>query len=385
MIPGTLRATVHQIGQVSVRPCIVMKVFSGQTLLSTRTRCLSQQPDFFANFSARVVGSYSYAAPVFPWGHIVVPSGCLNTKSCLPSQKDFVYFADASPANSPVAGKLGDIQASTATAFNTPSVSAFKYSPAIIATKNPFTFTKSGILETGLTAVPIPFNSGQGTFSFDKATKTLVSSNYNIGALVVEVSTTQPFQYTLDLVAVCPNITSMVITGCYDCPSHASAKVNAYSTCGEGSVSVGMDCGPGTQQLTDAIILQNNAFDSFISFIPPSEKGSCNLTLTWSHLDTTFNATIATAYSILTQDIINEQNALALAANTSGVKDKGWDFGDIGDKAKNLGEIKDIFSWDNLFPGGVIVSLIVYLVMGAFMVGLLTIIYDAMSKKSKTS
>jgi hypothetical protein len=150
------------------------------------------------------------------------------------------YLASSNGYNNPQFGKVGDIQASTSFAFGFPSPTAFIYPTTVVPSIETqdavvYSFPSPGARLLGdNTELPMVF--GDTIWSFDGSN--LVGLNSNPGAVVMSLISTEDILLTYEKTRVCPNLDSLTINGCYNCPQGLTITVLADSLCDAGAVSV---------------------------------------------------------------------------------------------------------------------------------------------------
>jgi hypothetical protein len=147
------------------------------------------------------------------------------------------YLSQASEANVPTRGMLGDIQGSSVFAMTTfPSTLLTKFDPAI---KGPteYGFWEGGYQQTPKQELPSLF---RGRVWYVESGK-LISNDTGLIPILLRVRTTSSLSIVRRVAQVCPRLSVNSAHGCFTCPQGFSLNITASSACLPGLVVVTMD------------------------------------------------------------------------------------------------------------------------------------------------
>jgi hypothetical protein len=151
------------------------------------------------------------------------------------------YLYPTSKQNVPVAGSIGDIQASYANSFLNPDVRAFLKAPNI-ATPVPsgkydvYSFQPSGVKQhiTSLKKFPMVLNGNL----WNTANGVAYSNLTTPGGLTFALLTNKPLSLTYKPTVVCPVASLTSASGCFLCSNGSIIGITARSSCDEGFVDI---------------------------------------------------------------------------------------------------------------------------------------------------
>jgi len=175
---------------------------------------------------------------------------------------DDAYICTASERNAPVAGTIGEIQASSSNFLQTKNTQAFLFSDDIVhgqltggkmilSTRGPSIHNNDSPLPLCST---LPSLYGGNHWYFDEGY--LKSHLTSPGAIEISATTTSEFTFTTFRVLVCPKMEKLVASGCYSCSLGSVVNISVWSTCMSGSCSVRIF--DQTSDVTPASIVVNS-------------------------------------------------------------------------------------------------------------------------------
>lgn len=198
------------------------------------------------------------------------------------------YYGQASDANSPIPGTIGDIQANTDTILYQKSTNfnQFIYShgavqPLIKDSSMDFKYPTRGLNKQlpVLTKLPATINGNIISVSDD----TLYMLETTGSPLQLSLETTSNIHFTRQIKSVCPKVSQNVLSqnGCSNCLQGLPIYFIAKSTCNSGMVDVSLECTDGIAQLlTNSIVLNIVDEEKVIYLRPTTDFVTCTITLT---------------------------------------------------------------------------------------------------------
>jgi hypothetical protein len=156
-------------------------------------------------------------------------------------------FGDAPGAGVLVAGHIGDVQSATLSGFTNPTPTSFRFAHGIAESylgggTATYSFSSPGIHGIGI--LPQLPTLQAGVLWGVSQDYTLIGIDPTPGAIVLTLTTNQPVTFTKLINEICPKVSFLNVTGCYNCAAGVSIYVSILSTCLDGTVvikEVGID------------------------------------------------------------------------------------------------------------------------------------------------
>lgn len=152
------------------------------------------------------------------------------------------YIGVASETNSPQVGIPGDIQANTIQSLTSPNPSSFIFDSQIVQSqpvsdRTTYSFRSPGISVVGSSQyLKLPATIGSVYYTYSNGQ--LIGNDIAPGAIVFSLQTRIPVTIQKTVNVVCPDISSLYVSGCYLCIQSASFVFTAKSICSSGAATV---------------------------------------------------------------------------------------------------------------------------------------------------
>lgn len=276
-----------------------------------------------------------------------------------PTKRD-AWLCSVSQVGSPVAGSIGDIQSPTMAGLRAPGTNAFQIADDLISyTMNEGTavhrFVSPGSI--GNQCYKLPSSLNGDSWYLASGGSELCTYKHNSGAIQVVLTTLSPFKVTVNQNVVCPELTLVNASGCYNCVQGIKVTISAKSTCSAGGVTITYSNMNVVTLFTSSLILTTDYqnYDIFGSttqmengfFVEICGASKCN------KVNVVFQAS---AYTVVTPD----NNSTSPNGTVTSHSNNGL-FHSIGTFFEDI--FKGIASWWNYLFLAVIVIVVIVLVV----------------------
>jgi hypothetical protein len=234
---------------------------------------------------------------------------------------DSAYYGTGSDPNSPQAGTIGDIQATSSLSLTQPSQNMFIFDHAIGTVNGDNYIAGVSYIQSGVKSLKVypkfPTRIGGQTWQYNFQNKNMWYNSTNPGAILATFSSVKPFNFTRTIDVVCPEIIELNATGCFNCDLGGQITVKALSKCKTGLVTVYLDS-PNARATTTSIPLTTEPEIFVINFLTGVSDNEYDLVLIGTKMNSSRHISF-TAIENLTLRSDNTTNSSGVGDGTGGI------------------------------------------------------------------